>query len=113
LTRKLLYVPYHLWAATWVAAYSFLKWSSFTWHFWLFLSVVSEIFCRRREDPVRPQEAPRTGKEPECCLPRRDVDHIQGDHRVKWRVLLIGAATVTGPQLTPPLPQRRFHQCGS
>src|ERR1044071_9072878 len=25
------------------------------------------------EDPVRPQEAPRTGKEPECCLPRRDV----------------------------------------
>src|SRR6476646_2433928 len=40
------------------------------------------------EDPVRPQEAPRPGKEPERRPPRRDVDHIQGDHRVKWCVVL-------------------------
>src|SRR5262249_22699855 len=28
------------------------------------------------KDPVRPQEAPRTGEEPECRLPGRNVDHI-------------------------------------
>ena len=40
------------------------------------------------ENPIRLQQASRTGKEPERCLPRRDVDHIQGDHRVKWSVVL-------------------------
>src|SRR5215813_13890403 len=34
-----------LWTTTWIAAYSFWKWSSFTWHSWLFLSVVSD-FCK-------------------------------------------------------------------
>src|SRR5262245_49773524 len=40
------------------------------------------------EDPVRPQAAPRPSNEPERCLPRRDVDHIQSDYRVKWCVFL-------------------------
>ena len=35
------------------------------------------------ENPVRSQKVSRAGKKRERRLPRRDVDHIQGDHRAK------------------------------
>ena len=40
------------------------------------------------EDPVRPQETVCAGKQSECRLPWRNVDHVQGDHRIKRRRFL-------------------------